>query len=120
MVLFVDHDADAARQVDSRACSDRLLVQASELLADQMPLVKEKSVFGRQLVHPHEHPVFDRAEARERFTDLRKNSQPLAVPRSRGKGVALEISRQPDSGRDDYVRMLARCIEPARATVGKK
>src|SRR6202165_1392554 len=117
MVLFIDHDADTAREVDRGTGPDRLLVQASELLADQMALVKEETIFRRKLIHPDENPVFDRAQAAECLANLRKNSQALAIPGPRRERVTLEISRQADSRGDDYVRVLARCIEPARAAV---
>jgi hypothetical protein len=39
-----------------------------------VPLVQQQAVFCGQLVDPNENAIFDRAEAGERFANLRKNS----------------------------------------------
>src|SRR6185312_6405122 len=97
VILFVDHDPDAAGEINRRSRADRLIVQASQLLAHQMPLMKQESVLGWELVDPQQHTIVDRAEASERLSDLRQNPQPLAIARPWGERVALEIARQADS-----------------------
>src|SRR5437660_11189918 len=61
VVLFVDHDADPARQIHRRARSHRLLVQPRQLLTDKVPLVEEEPVLGWQLVDAHQDAVLDGA-----------------------------------------------------------
>src|SRR5437868_642047 len=120
MVLFVDHDANAARQIDGCSRSHRLLVEARQLLADQMPFVEQQPVLGRELVDPHQDPILDRPKAAERLSHLGKDSQPLAVARSRRECIALEIPGQTNSGRYNDIGVLARCIEPAGTAVRKQ
>src|SRR5438046_6638653 len=54
MVLFVDHDPDAARQIDGCARPYWLVVEACQLLADQMAFMKQQPVLRRQLVDAHQ------------------------------------------------------------------
>src|SRR6266513_1150386 len=120
VVLFVDHDADAAREVDSCASPYRLIVQSSQLLAHQMALVQQQPVLGGKLVDPNEHSVFDRSQAGESFANLRKDSKPLTVARSRSEGIALQVAGQPDPRGDHDVGVLAGGIEPAGTTIRKQ
>ena len=82
-----------------------------------MTFVQQQPVFRRQLVDADEDAVFDGPQTAERLADLGKDPQSLAVAGAWGESVALEIPGQPDSRRNDYVRVLARCVEPARAAV---
>ena len=85
-----------------------------------MALVQQQPVLGRQLVDPQQHTVLDCAQAAKRLANLRKDSESLAIAGARRERVALEISRQPDASGDDDVGVLARCIEPAGAAIGKQ
>src|SRR2546430_2132662 len=120
MVLFVDHDPDAARQIDGCARPYWLVVEACQLLADQMAFMKQQPVLRRQLVDAHQNPILDRAQASKRLPHLCQDSEPLAVTGPRRERIPLEISRQTDSRRYDDVGVLARCVEPAGAAVWKQ
>ena len=85
-----------------------------------MALVQQQPVLGRQLVDPQQHTVLDCAQAAKRLANLRKDSESLAIAGAGRERVALEISRQPDASGDDDVGVLARCIEPAGAAIGKQ
>jgi hypothetical protein len=52
MILLVHHDAGAASEIDRSATPHRpLRVEARELPAHQMPLMKQQPVLGGKLVH---------------------------------------------------------------------
>src|SRR5437868_11847891 len=70
MVFFVDHDPNAARQVDGSTRPDRLLVEPRQLLAHQVPLVEQKSVFRWELVDAYQHTILYRPQTPERLPDL--------------------------------------------------
>jgi hypothetical protein len=74
VILFSDHDPDAARQINRRASPNGLLVESGELLTHEMPLVQKEPVLGWKLIHAEENAVLDRLKAAERFPHLRKNS----------------------------------------------
>src|ERR1700694_1316551 len=120
MILLVHHDPDPAGQVHGSTRPDWLLVEACELLAHDMPLVQEKSVLRRKLIHSKQDAVLYGLKSCKRFPHLGENPQPLTIARSRRKSIAFEVSRQANPRRDHDVRVLAGCVEPARAAVGKQ
>src|SRR5256714_412799 len=120
VILFVYHDADAARQINGRACPHRLLVEACQLFAYEVPLMEQQPILGGKLVDAQQHAIVDRAQAAERLPYLRQDSQPLAVSRAGRERVALQIPGEANTRRDDNVAGLAGGIQPAGAAVGQK
>src|SRR5690242_13764459 len=118
VIFLVDHDSDPAGQIYRRPGANRLVVQTRQLFADQVTLVQQQPIVWRQLVHAQQDSVFNRTQAAECLSYLGQDPQPLSVARPRSKGVALEVSRQTDSGRDDDVGVLAGRIQPACTAVG--
>jgi hypothetical protein len=120
MILFVHHYARAARQMNSRAAFHRTLrVETRELAAHKMSLVQQQTIFRRQFIDANEHTLIESANSVHCIANLRQNAQTLAVPRSAGEGIALEIPRETNaSGYHDVGTFTGR-IEPSDSAVRK-
>ena len=75
-----------ARQVNRRAAPHRLLrIEASELAADEMSLVEQETVLGRQLIDANQHAVLDAIS--DCPQSLRAPATGCAVARHRGRAA---------------------------------
>src|ERR1035437_4244799 len=88
VILLIDHDAQAVRQVHGGAATQRMLrLESRELLADEMTLEQNGPVRGTELVHAHHEAFRHGRNLLQRLAHLRENAQALAIARSAGAGL---------------------------------
>ena len=121
MVLLIHHDAQPVREKHGRSTSEWMLrVETRQLLAHEVPLVQQRSICRRQLIEPVKDGLAKLLHRREGLTHLRQHAQSLSVAGPGRKSVALDVPRKADPRRQHDVRVLARGVEPADASVRKQ
>ena len=122
MILLVDHDAQAVREIHSRAAPQRMLRDRAPP-APCSPGGARAATPGPPAPARRRARESSRAVAGSAATAPRapaQHAQPLAIARATGERVALHVARQPDARGQHDVRVLARRVEPAHSAVGQE
>ncbi len=94
-----------------------LRVEPRQLLAHQVPLVQERPIHRRQLVHAEQRVFLHPFDAVERLANLCEHAQPLAVARTPRERKPLDVPRQSHPRGQHDVSVRTRSVEPANAAI---
>jgi hypothetical protein len=85
-----------------------------------VPFVEQEAVGLIELVHTHQDSFSGPWNGSQRIPDLSEHSQAFAISGAAGEGVALDVAGQTYSSRQDYGRLFAASVHPAKAAARKR